>query len=50
MSWDAEYAEIYDEWSAHMTEDVPLCAHPARRHLSRLRRVRRIRIPFTWAH
>jgi SAM-dependent methyltransferase len=23
MSWDEEYAECYDEWSAHMTEDVP---------------------------
>src|ERR1700689_3280778 len=23
MSWDEEYANRYDEWSAHMTEDVP---------------------------
>jgi SAM-dependent methyltransferase len=23
MSWDEEYADRYDEWSAHMTEDVP---------------------------
>ncbi len=23
MSWDEEYANRYEEWSAHMTEDVP---------------------------
>ncbi len=23
MTWDEEYAECYDDWSAHMTEDVP---------------------------
>jgi SAM-dependent methyltransferase len=23
VSWDERYAERYDEWSAHMTEDVP---------------------------
>jgi SAM-dependent methyltransferase len=23
MSWDEEFAAVYDEWSAHMTEDVP---------------------------
>jgi ubiquinone/menaquinone biosynthesis C-methylase UbiE len=23
MSWDEEYARCYDEWSAHMTADVP---------------------------
>ena len=22
MSWDADFADRYDEWSAHMTEDI----------------------------
>lgn len=31
MSWDEAYAERYDEWSAHMTEDVPFYVDLARR-------------------
>lgn len=30
MSWDEAYAERYDEWSAHMTEDVPFYVDLAR--------------------
>jgi SAM-dependent methyltransferase len=30
MSWDEEYAARYDEWSAHMTEDVPFYVSLAR--------------------
>jgi SAM-dependent methyltransferase len=30
MSWDEEYAARYDEWSAHMTEDVPFYVALAR--------------------
>lgn len=30
MTWDEEYAECYDDWSAHMTEDVPFYVALAR--------------------
>ena len=30
MSWDETYADRYDEWSAHMTADVPFYAGLAR--------------------
>lgn len=30
MSWDEAYAERYDEWSAHMTEDIPFYVDLAR--------------------
>jgi SAM-dependent methyltransferase len=30
MTWDEEYAARYDEWSAHMTEDVPFYVALAR--------------------
>jgi SAM-dependent methyltransferase len=30
MSWDERYAARYDEWSAHMTEDVPFYVGLAR--------------------
>jgi len=30
VSWDEEYAARYDEWSAHMTEDVPFYVSLAR--------------------
>lgn len=30
MTWDEAYAERYDEWSAHMTEDIPFYVDLAR--------------------
>jgi ubiquinone/menaquinone biosynthesis C-methylase UbiE len=30
MSWDERFAELYDEWSAHMTEDVGFYVELAR--------------------
>ena len=29
MSWDEAYANRYEEWSAHMTADVPFYVHLA---------------------
>ena len=30
MSWDERFADLYDEWSAHMTEDIPFYVELAR--------------------
>src|SRR4051795_10340467 len=30
MSWDEGFAVVYDEWAAHMTEDVPFYVELAR--------------------
>lgn len=30
MSWDEAFARLYDEWSAHMTDDIPFYVELAR--------------------